>query len=223
MDILDTLIQAKASARVTRDLVGKLTGISIAPVHQVFEDDTITVLLPETGARSISPPLYRALPTYALTYPAVRVGDTVTYGFIEGNPNKGVYWGVLHNQVNPPDDLTGYTLRIGDCVYKTTPDLLSQYHTTNEQGTDSSGIVITGSGVKQEKKGAVGASITVLDGSIVLKAGTTTVTISQTGITWTGGGSLDMQGLTSASINGNQITTIGAKDTRNDTLNTRGW
>lgn len=223
MDIIDSLLAAKDASRVTRDLVGKITGVAIAPVHQVFEDDTIKVLLPETGGRSPSPPLYRALPVADLTYPAVRIGDTVVYGFIEGNPNKGVYWGVLHNAVNPPDDLTSYSLRVGNCISKTTPDLLSQYHTTNEQGNDASGIVITTSGVKTEKKGTLGASITVLDGSIVLKAGTTTVTISQAGITWTGGGSLDMQGLTSASINGNQITTLGAKDTRNDTLVLKGW
>lgn len=224
--IVDTLLQAQRYNTVAKDLVGKLAGISIAPVYQVFEDDTITVLLPETGARSASPRLYRVLPAWSLTYPAVRVGDTVAYGFIEGNPNKGVYWGVLHNAVNPPDQLDSYSLRVGNCYHKTTPDVLSQYHTELGDGSDTSGIVITGEGLLLEKKGeAGGASITVTDGTIVLKAGSLVITISQTGITVTGGESaaVALSGLTSATINSKEVSTIGATDSDGDVLVDRGW
>lgn len=224
--LVDTLLQAQRYNTVAKDLVGKLSGISIAPVYQVFDDDTITVLLPETGARSASPRLYRVLPAWALTYPAVRVGDTVAYGFIEGNPNKGVYWGVLHNAVNPPDLLDSYSLRVGNTFSKSTPDVLSQYHTELGDGTDTSGIVITGEGVLLEKKGETGgASITVTDSTILLKAGSLVITISQTGITVTGGegAAMALSGLTSATLNNKEVATIDAVDTDGDTLVTKGW
>lgn len=228
MDIFDTLLQAKEAYRNTQDLVGKVTGVSIAPVYQVYPDDTITVLLPESGGRSPSPRLYRVLPGWAETYPAVRPGDTVAYSFIEGNANKGIYWGVLHNAINPPSDLANYSYQLGNTNCVITKGALSQYYKTPQGDTDDTcGIVITQEGVLLEKKGTVGASVLVEDGTVTIKAGTTQFIFTQGGLTVTTGGStagsLALEGMESATINGSQITTIGAVDSDGDTLVTKGW
>lgn len=227
MDLFDTLLQAKEAYRTSRDLVGKVTGIAIAPVYQVYPDDTITVLLPESGGRSPSPRLYRALPGRGLTYPAMSPGDTVAYGFIEGNANKGIYWGILHNALNPPSDLSNYSYQLGNTNSVITSTSVSHYVEDLEEPGNPSGIVITEEGVKVEKKGTVGASLTVLDGVVTIQTGTTTFVFSQGGLSVSAsggsGGSFTLSGVDSASINGFQITTLGAVDTDGDTLVNKGW
>lgn len=229
IDIFDALMAGRAAYSNTKDLIGKMAGISIAPVYEVFEDDTITVLLPESGGRSPSPRLYRCLPSWFLTYPAVRKGDTVVYGFIEGNPNKGVYWGVLHNAVNPPSSLDRFTQLLGNTSVVITEDLLSHYWADDLEQTKLSGTVITEEGVKVEKKGTIGASIELTDGTVVIQTGATTYTFSQGGldVSVDGGGgssgSFTLTNMNSVSINGKQVATIGATDEDGDDLITRGW
>ncbi len=225
MDIFDTLLQAKEAYRQTKDIVGKVTGIGIAPVYKVFEDDTVTVLLPESGGRSPSPRLYRVLPGWSETYPAVRPGDTVAYGFIEGNPNKGVYWGVLHNAINPPASLDNYSYQLGNTNTVITKDSVSHYVADIDDPTQPCGIVITLSSAKIEKVGTVGASLEVTDGAVTIKAGTTTYTFTQAGLSVSGGGSgaMTLTGMSSVSINSKQVATVGAVDTRGDTITTKGW
>ena len=224
MDIFDYILKGAAADVRTRDLEGKLPAIAIAPVYQVLDDDRVIVLLPETGGRSPSPPLWRVLPGYNLTYPQVKVGDTVCYGFIEGNPNKGVYWGVLHNRVNPHHDLTNYTFQHGITSTVTTPDVLSQYTSETDDQTDLCGYVITKNGITLEKRGNPNVSLTLTSTGVVITVNNMVFTFSETGLNIAGtGATVAMTGIANATINGNQMATVGAVDDDGDALVTKGW
>ncbi len=178
MEIFKALVEAQSAHKVTADLLGRSFGCSLAVVSDVADPlsiGRIRVMLASKGARTQTDWLFRLTPTKLVSVPLVDIGDTVVVSFINGDPNSGVYLGVLNNKPQPPDKETTYTVSTnGETKITQTPEHIS---------------LVTG----------------------------------QSSLKLTSDGKLEISGVTSAMINGQQVATIGAKDTHNDTLITKGW
>jgi hypothetical protein len=152
----------EAIAQANRNNMGRIQGCQYAIVSDNQDPlglGRVQAYEPAKGAKSSTDWLFRILPMYGLTPPVPRVGDTVLIGYVDADPHKGVYWGLVVNAVNPPvGQANNLTVNIGTTLIAITPD-----------------------------------------------------------------GQIDISGVTSVAINGKQVATLGAKDSRNDTLVEKGW
>lgn len=114
-NIFALLKQGSLAYQQTSSIAGKLPFTSIAPVTEVLPNGQVSVAASEYGGLSTTPPLYRACPTFGMTFPAPRVGDTVVYSYLDGDPNQGVYWGHLQNNLNlPAANQSAFTYTLGE-------------------------------------------------------------------------------------------------------------
>lgn len=152
---------------------GQVTGLQLAPIVALDELGRAKVALPASGGKSTSPWLWKSTQANGLTFPQYTLGDTLLYGYVDGDPHKGVQIAIVQNSVNPPSPLDQYTLVKGDCEIVITDDMLQ---------------------------------LTVGDAVVKITNGT-----------------VELSGLTSFKINGKEVATVGAGDSRGDHLTSRGW
>ena len=106
MDMFADIIKANQPS-------GLIQGISIGVVSDVADPlsmQRVQVQDMTKGSKSESDWLFRLLPFTSYSPPVPKVNDLVVIGYIDGNPHKGCYLGVIVNQNNKPvggnDDLT---------------------------------------------------------------------------------------------------------------------
>lgn len=116
------------SASITnnlKDLQGRITGTQPGIVLDRNDPETkarIKVTTANLGGVSETNWLERIQPFPFLSTPVPNVGDTVLIGYLDGDPHKGVYWGVFQNRLNPADDKDSLVLVIGDVTLAIRPD-----------------------------------------------------------------------------------------------------
>ncbi len=198
MEIFKALVAAQSANKLTTELEGRSFGCSLAVVADIEDPlkiGRIRVMLASKGAKTLTDWLFRLTSSKLVSVPLVDIGDTVVVSFINGDPNSGVYLGVLNNSPQPPDKPTYTVSNNNQTRIEQTPEKLTVY---------------------------VGKSVvTISDGNITLD---------------TGQGSLNLAGdsmainfstvslnASSVTINGKSVATTSAKDTRGDSLITRGW
>lgn len=162
----------------TQDLVGKVYGVQLAIVADTSDPlnlGRLRAMLAPKGGNSLTDWLTRVMPWYGLSAPYLNLGDTILVAFVDGDPHKGYYLGVLQNIVNPAYD----------------PDKLLYTFGGSQLAIDSQG------------------SLTFVTGGCKLN-------ITKTG-------SVSFTGVKNFTINGKQVATLGAKDTDQDTLVSKGW
>lgn len=106
MQIFDAILAAN---KPTGEIDGTQWGI-VADNNDPLKLGRLQVYDQAKGGRYKSDWLFRALPFTSFTPPVPKVGDLVSFGYINGNPHHGCYFGVVCNQVNPavgsPSDFT---------------------------------------------------------------------------------------------------------------------
>lgn len=161
MDFFDHLLAAKQTSEQLQGLVGVYHGTLLGVVTDTADPlklGRVRVAFPSKGARSESDWLLKGTPCYGLSLPLPSVGDTVEVSFINGDPHKGIYRGLIHNQVNPYGPSDRLTFKLGPLTMTLAPD-----------------------------------------------------------------GSVAFSGVSSFTLNGKEVTVLGAKDNTGDTLITKGY
>lgn len=85
----------------------------------------IKVALPSKGGRFQTDWLDRSVTTDYFSPPVPAVGTTVEVTFRDGDPHKGVYSGVIQNDINPATAPDNFDLSVGNVRLKITPDTLT--------------------------------------------------------------------------------------------------
>ena len=174
----DAVLAGQQAGLALSDMLGRVSSLSWAIVGATADPmqlGRIQVMEPSKGAKSLSDWLVRCVPFGGITFPVPKLNDTFLGGYVDSDPHKGIYFGSLVNQLNPPlvSDATSLAIQVGQVTIQIHPD-----------------------------------------GSLNLQ-GVTNLSVDGQNISFTNVGSF--------SLNGKQVATLGAKDTRGDTLVQKGW
>ncbi len=118
----------------------------------------VRAALPSKGGRYQTNWLERSVTTDGFSPPVPAVGATIEVTFRDGDPHKGVYSGVLQNNVNPLYDKDSYRLVVGNSVVTVEPDSLRL-----ETGTAV--VAIADGSIRLDVAGTV---FQVADGSVTI-------------------------------------------------------
>lgn len=106
MEMFDAILAAN---KPTGEIDGWQFGV-VADNSDPLNFGRVQVYDQAKGGKYKSDWLFRALPFSSFTPPVPKVGDLVSFGYINGNPHHGCYSGVVCNTVNPmvgsPTDIT---------------------------------------------------------------------------------------------------------------------
>lgn len=176
--LFDAILAGSQAGLVVSDMLGRVSALKWAIVsdnQDPMQLGRIQVLEPAKGAKSASDWLICITPYSGLTLPVPKPNDTVLVGYIDDDAHKGVYFGCLTNQINPPQtqDITALVLTVGKLTIELTPE-----------------------------------------GTLTIQ-GVTNLSID--------GQNVSLTNVSSFTINGKSVATVGARDSRNDTLVTKGW
>jgi len=186
-----------------------------------------------------------------LDTPMPRIGDSVLLLFLNGDPLDGLYIPMSNetnqplDKVDPINDLSqiipGNEIKkvIGNIETTISGEISKFVNGVSEEFYDkfyklySKAEMILSSKTSMLVQGDIiaslasqGCSVTLTNGVITWSwaNGSKTMTMVDGNVAMNlGGGTFSIIGASGASINGKQIATIGALDTRGDTLTTRGW
>lgn len=125
MDFFDHLLAAKQTSEQLQGLVGGYHGTLLGVVTDTADPlklGRVRVTLPSKGAKSESDWLLKGTPCYGLSLPLPSIGDTVEVCFINGDPHKGLYSGLIHNQVNPYGPSDRLVFKLGQTTVDIGPD-----------------------------------------------------------------------------------------------------
>jgi hypothetical protein len=104
----------------------RLDSVLFAPIRYVDEaTGAVQVSLAHTGGKSLSAPLWRLTGANGLTLPAYRVGDTLAFSYLNGNPNTGVQLGIVQNAINPPAQTDRLTYKLEDSLVEITNESIT--------------------------------------------------------------------------------------------------
>jgi len=121
--LLQDLSQTRQALADVPDNRGKFQGLQLG-VCQDNQDPQemarVRVKLAQGGG--LTDWLYCCLPFRDLSLPVPQPGDTLVVGFLNGDPHRGFYLGVLQNQVNPARDPLHWDAEVGDSKVQVTPD-----------------------------------------------------------------------------------------------------
>lgn len=161
------------------------------------------------GGKHLSDWLMRALPFTSFTPPVPKPGDLVLFGYINGDPHTGCYSGVVVNNVNPSvggdEDIT---VVLGDTVVSITKDGKVNVTGATEVNVSSTKVTLT-------------ATDTITINTPVLNINSPTFSLVSTTLSMSGSGLSVSPG--TLKVSGKDIATVGASDTRGDTLVTKGY
>ena len=211
MDLLTSLLRAEQAADHAQDLQGRATYPVLCTVTN--NDDPqgrrrIRCTVP--AAPSLETTWLRRLETLpGFDPPLPTVGQTVLVLFVDGLETNGWYVSAV-NATNPPEAKQSAQ----DDLYLTVPQGRLQLTVGAAQVTiENDGQVVVQNGGATITVSAVGAVTVTAGAAITLDAGSTLTLRADTVAFDT----------SSATLGGNQIATVGALDSRGDTLTTKGW
>lgn len=221
MDNIFSLIsQGSKAYRSTQSLDGKLPFVSIAPVTEVDSLGRVKVAASEYGGLSATPPLFRACPTYGMTFPAPRVGDTILYSYLDGDPNQGVFWGHLQNALNVPAQSDRFTYILGTSIIVVQESQIDISNTAANIQVNEEKITLT---VGECGLEVSATGVKVILGENTLEMGEDSLKLSSgVGSFNISGSSLEITGFTSVTIAGKEVATVGATSAL-QTITGKGW
>jgi hypothetical protein len=243
-NFLEILAGAQTASQFARDAIGRVPSLQIAIVANI--DDPLNMRRIKVAVASKGALIetdwalaMRLIPGYDPPLPTV--GTTVLVGAVNDDPHDYVWFGPVINQTNPQDanqadPAADNTLTIpgattesvgGDATYKVGGDVDREIKGDENHRVDQDLVVECGQTLTL--KNDSGASITLAPGGFV------TITDAYgrkliwgagggTQYQWDlGGASIEAINVANFSINSKQIATVGAVDSRGDTLVARGW
>ena len=158
-----SLQQGEQAYRLSQPLLNRVLGLRLGVVTR-NDDPTgqhrVRATLAEHGGQTETDWLWRLQPFPFLSTPLPVPGQTIAILNVEGNPNTGVYIGIIQNKTNP---------------------LIAEYE----------------------------------DG-VAFQFGQAQIWIRDSG-------AIEILSATSISINGQEVATVGAIDSRGDTIVSKGW
>lgn len=190
MDLFKDLVKANTSD-------GRVNGVLLALVADVNDPlklQRIQAYDQTKGGQSTTDWLFRCLPHTQYNPPVPKVGDCVIISFIDGDPHKGVYLGVITNQVNPAvGSDSDLTMVLGGVTVTLDPEGRASVKGAKEVTIQTDRVTI------YSKEATIGAD---------------SFNISADKVTYS---------CQSFKVNGKEVVTVGATDTRGDTIVYRGW
>jgi hypothetical protein len=244
MQILSILCEAQRASQFALDLKGRSLGLKFCTVTDNRDPLGMRRLkvATESAAGLVSTDWLLRLPivpNYDPPLPAI--GTSVICGFIDSDPHDGVWLGVTCNDTNPADDtqenyVDDSTIRIPgnnkETIGGSDTQTVDSDRTTTVKGlenrrTDQNLTINCGQTITLATDS--GASLTLdTSGAVIIR--------DAFGHRWTLGGSggsdwvWDLNGATvqiinagGVTIDGHQVAVVGARDSDNDTLVTRGY
>jgi len=242
--LFGTIYGSKQASKTATELNGRNVYLQLAMVTDNNDNDR------ETGRRRIKATtaskggkvstdwLTRCLAAPTVDEEMPKIGQTVLIGYIDGNPHKGVYFGVLMNGTNPP-------LEKGDAINDRRQAVTNDHHVTVgnndtlEVGLDwqrtvkNNGTVSVGKSLRLQND--MGAYLELNEAGFAVLGdafghrwvlGGSTGGNGGSGSDWewdANGASINIVNAGEFTVNGKSIASVGARDTDNDTLITRGW
>lgn len=122
-NIFNALIKAEQAELTSSDLVGKSYGLTLGVVVDVadpYKIGRVKALTANKGLKTTTDWLSRLTASSKISVPLVALGDTIVIGYFNGDPNQGVYLGVLNNMVAPVPEASSNL-----SMYPATPVVIS--------------------------------------------------------------------------------------------------
>ena len=193
MDIFDHIIKANTESS---DIHGLQYGI-VADTRDPLGLQRVQVYDQTKGGQYKSDWLIRGLPFTSFSPPVPKLGELVIFGYILGDPHHGCYLGLVVNNNNKPvGSDNDFTITLGSAK------VVIEATTGNVTVTTGGNVAVKGTQVTIEATT-----------NLVLKSPTVTYQA----------GSIDMGNPSNLLMSGKAIATIGAVDSRGDTLVTKGY
>ena len=193
MDLFDQIIKANTESS---DVPGILYGI-VADVSDPLKLQRVQVYDQAKGGIYKSDWMMRGLPFTQFSPPVPKVGDLVIFGYIMGDPHQGCYLGLVVNNVNKPvGGDKDFTIVLGGAK------VVIEASSGNVTVTTSGNVAVKGANISIEA--------------------TNSLTIKSPAVTYDSA-TISMGNPGSLTVAGKAITTVGAMDTRGDSLTTKGY
>jgi phage gp45-like len=215
MELWDNIIKSN-----TPD--GRILGLSLGVVAST--DDPLGIQRLQVydnakGGKYLSDWLFRALPYTSYSPPVPKLGDLVIIGYINGDPHKGCYLGVVVNQKNKPvgsnNDLT---IVLGTTTIKLSAsgdisiDGAANINITNSSNVVVNSTNITINGSQKVEMNAPDIKLKATSG-ITLEAPSLALKTPL----------VDTNSIGTFSLGGQRVAVVGATDSRGDTIVSPGW
>lgn len=197
-NIFKALKAGQEANQYTQDLAGRIYGLQWGIVSAELDPTglrRIKVISDNKGAKTLTNWLMCAVPFYQLSTDTPPPGSLAIYSYINGDPNDGVYHGLVKNGVDIPDDIGWYIHRHHGYVLAVDP--LGQ-------------LTVLSS------KDDVSTSIELKPNEVRLTSGSTSMVLDNTG-------SIRFENINSFKINGKQVLTVDSRDSDGDVSITKGW
>jgi Type VI secretion system/phage-baseplate injector OB domain len=215
-NIFRTLAESQKANQVALDGLGRSFGLQFAIVTNTADPlqlRRIKCTTESKGGLTETDWLMalKVVPGYDPPIPPV--GSSVIIGFIDGNPHDGVYLGSTINRTNPQDQAQSDPVK--DNTQTIPGDSLERI--------DQNMTIKVGKKFKLQND--AGAKIILNeDGHIILEdAFGNRLTLGETLSINLPGHEMKISGAINVTIANKSVATIGAQDTRGDTLVSRGW
>jgi phage gp45-like len=215
MELWDNIIKSN-----TPD--GRILGLSLGVVANT--DDPLGIQRLQVydnakGGKYLSDWLFRALPYTSYSPPVPKLGDLVVIGYINGDPHKGCYLGVVVNQKNKPvgsnDDLT---VVLGSTTIKLNASGdVSINGATNINITNSTNVLVSSTNVTING----GDKVKLNAPSIELKA-TSSITLEAPSLSLKTP-VVDTTSIGTFSLGNKRVAVVGATDNTGDIIVNPGW
>ena len=199
-DLFKVLLASQNNQSYLQSLQGKALGCQWAIVTE-SEPELKRVKVRLVGREASTEYNLVVLPCEGLTVPLPTKNQVCLVSPINGDTTEFALMGYPINNQNKPDaSIDSFVYKLGASVLRINPlFILIQ--------SGSNGIIVSGEGVKWVK--------VLPDGSLDSSGNVLSISVDE--------GAVAVTNCTSFTLNGKEVATIGAKDTDNDTLITRGY
>lgn len=215
MDLFADLVRANMPT-------GTIDGISFGLVANVTDPlklQRLQVYDMTKGGQHTSDWLFRLLPYTSYSPPVPQLNDLVVVGYIDGNPHKGCYLGVVVNNKNKPvGSDSDLTLILGNAKIELLID-----GTMIATGLKSATVEA------RERVSVRAGTEAVLEAPQVTVKATNSATIEAPQLALKASGQLTLESATialqttNAKVAGKDITAVGGRDSRGDTIVDKGY
>lgn len=193
---------------------GTIQGISlgiVADTNDPLKLQRIQCMDMTKGGQTLTDWLFRLLPYTQYSPPVPKPNDVVVIGYIDGNPHKGCYLGVVVNKANKPvGEDSDLTIVIGDATIrlKATGELTAiGLKSAKIEAKEDVSVKAKNIKVEAQETVEVKAAKLKIEATEELTITTAKVTIDSNNV----------------KISGKDAATVGATDSRGDSLTTKGY
>jgi hypothetical protein len=247
MDLFAALQRLEKLAPLLETLEGRIIGPQPAEVTNIDDPENrrrIKVRLAKNPALETDW-LDRQIASPYDDPPVPKVGQTVAVNFYDGDPHRGYYAGTVLNPRNNPQETDNPLIDSARVIEGDRTENVGGNDTqiiSGDTARSVGGDEIVHVGLKLRLENDAGAFLELHESGAVIAGGIAGGTLVLGGLTAglgypsdmvitaagtmvinLAGNALQITNAAAASINGNQIATVGAPDSRGDNLTARGW